>query len=350
MAFHQTSMWDLVKRWLGTFFSAARRFTRRITGRAPGRWVEGSHAEHHSFLFLPMAKTKRSYWLYLPGNYVATRPLPLVVMLHGCKQDAATFASGTRMNELADRESFLVLYPEQRRLANAHRCWNWFDSSAQRAGGEAAVIAGMVREVTETHAVDPGRIYIAGLSAGGAMTSIMASCYGSLFAACAMHSGLMFRAAESVSQATRSMKDGSRASVQDTAREAVAQKDFSFIPALVIQGKGDTVVNPVNADQVVKQCLAMAELAGAGSGPAAESTSMESGGDRLAFEVSDYRRGDLLVSRKVLIEGLGHAWSGGRAGLAFNDPRGPDATRMIWQFFAEFQRSAKNYGGAAGSE
>jgi poly(hydroxyalkanoate) depolymerase family esterase len=330
-------MWQLFKRWLGRLLSVS-----RLIGRPAGRWVEGSHADSHQmFLFFPMPKSKRNYWLYLPGSYSATGALPLVVMLHGCKQDAAAFASGTRMNELADREGFLVLYPEQRRSANAHRCWNWFDSSAQRAGGEAEVIAGMVREVTQTHAVDPGRVYIAGLSAGGAMASIMASCYGNLFAACAVHSGLMFRAAESVSQAARAMRHGSRASTQDTARQALAQKDFSFVPALVIQGTADSVVNPLNADQLVQQFVAIAELADAGNGPVTAVSSDQSGGGRRAYEIFDYRCGDRLLSRKVLIDGLDHAWSGGDGAHPFNDPKGPDATRMIWQFFCAFQRSGQ---------
>jgi poly(hydroxyalkanoate) depolymerase family esterase len=266
-------------------------------------------------------------------------------MLHGCKQDAATFSAGTRMNELADEEGFLVLYPEQRRLANAHRCWNWFDSSAQRAGGEAALIAGMVREVTHSHAVDPDRVYVAGLSAGGAMTSIMASCYGNLFAACAIHSGLMYRAAESVTEATRAMKQGSRASAEAAARQAVAQKEFALVPALVIHGAADNTVNPANANQLADQFVAVAALAG--GSPVTESARNESGGGRYSYELRDYRRGDALFLRQVLVEGLDHAWSGGNADHPFNDPKGPDATRMIWEFFSRFERREQKAGADA---
>ena len=262
-------------------------------------------------------------------------------MLHGCKQDPVTFSSGTRMNQLADQQGFLVLYPEQRRLANAYRCWNWFDASAQKAGGEAALIAGMVREVIATYGVDPSRVYIAGLSAGGAMTSIMASCYGDLFAACAVHSGLMYGAAESVSEATKAMKLGSRASPEKTARQALAQKDFAFVPAMVIHGSQDATVNPVNADQVIEQFMAMSRLTDDGNTALTEFTRSDSGGDRYPYELHDYRRDDLLRLRKVIVKGLDHSWSGGNGEHAFNDPKGPDASRMIWEFFSGFQRSGQ---------
>jgi poly(hydroxyalkanoate) depolymerase family esterase len=335
-------MWHTLKRWLRGIISHARGFALRLVGRPLGHWVEGSYADTNNrslYFFLP--PSKRNYHLYLPRRYSVTRASPMVVMLHGCKQDAATFASGTRMNELADQEGFAVLYPEQRRMANAHRCWNWFDSSAQRGAGEAALIAGMVREVTQSHGIDPARVYIAGLSAGGAMTSIMASCYGNLFAACAVHSGLMYRAAESVSQATRAMQHSSRVSAQDTAREAVAKTNFAFVPVIVIHGTVDSVVNPGNAEQVVQQFIAMAKADGAGSAPLDEFSSTKSPGGRLGFEMWDYRSGDMLLSRKVLINGLDHAWSGGNGAHPFNDPKGPDASRMIWEFFSGFQRNQR---------
>lgn len=333
-------MWQMFKRWLGSLSSIARRLALRLAGRPLGQWVEGSYPEpHRRLFFLSLLQSKRNYHLYLPGKYAAAKQWPLLVMLHGCKQDPVTFSSGTRMNQLADQEGFLVLYPEQRRLANAYRCWNWFDSSAQQSGGEAALIAGMVREVTASYGIDPARVYIAGLSAGGAMTSIMTSCYGKLFAACAVHSGLMYRAAESVSEATRAMKQGSRASPESTARQALAQEDFAFVPAMVIHGTLDGTVSPANADQVVEQFSVMSTLAGDGRTALTEFTRSESGGDRYPYKTHDYRRGDTLLLRKVLVEGLDHAWSGGNGEHAFNDPKGPDASRMIWEFFAALQRN-----------
>jgi len=343
-------MWNAARRWLGEVLSHVREFVLRLAGRPVGRWVEGSYAESNSRIFFFLPQSKRTYHLYLPRRYSANRVAPLVVMLHGCKQDAATFASGTRMNDLADQEGFVVLYPEQKRMANAHRCWNWFDSSAQRGGGEAALIAGMVREVAGTHAIDPSRVYIAGLSAGGAMTSVMASCYGKLFAACAIHSGLMYGAAESVSQASRAMKHSSRASVKETVRQAMSHDGFNFVPALVIHGTADSVVNPENADQVVEQFIAMAAPAGINGAPVAEFATSKAAGGRRGFEIREYRSGDTLLSRKVLVQGLDHAWSGGNGAHPFNDPFGPDASRMIWEFFAEFQRSPQKEKAAANFE
>src|SRR3954468_17165280 len=340
-------MWNTVKRWLGELFSQAREFVLRLAGQPIGRWVEGSYAESNSRVFFFLPQSKRTYHLYLPRRYSLNRAAPLVVMLHGCKQDAATFASGTRMNELADHEGFAVLYPEQKRMANAHRCWNWFDSSAQSGGGEAGLIAGMVREVVRTHAVDPSRVYIAGLSAGGAMTSVMASCYGNLFAACAIHSGLMYGAAESVSQASRAMKHSSRASVKETVRQAISHDGFDFVPALVIHGTADSVVNPENADQVVEQFIAMAAPAGINGAPVAEFATSKAAGGRRGFEIREYRSGDTLLSRKVLVQGLATERGGRNAAHPFNDPFGPDASRMIWEFFSEFQRSQQKEQAAA---
>ena len=330
-------MWQTLKRWLDKLSSISRQLLVRLNFRPSGRWVEGSQRK---LAFFALPQSRRNYYLYVPGRYAATKSWPLLVMLHGCKQDPVTFSSGTRMNQVADQHGFLVLYPEQKRLANVFRCWNWFDSAALRADGEAALIAGIVREVTADYGVDPTRVYIAGISAGGAMTSVMASCYGNLFAACAVHSGLMYRAAESVSAAAKAMKNGSLASPEETARQAIAQKDFAFVPALVIHGNKDGIVNPVNADQVVEQFMAMATLSG-GDAQLTEFASSEHGGGRLPYEIREYRRGDKLLLKQISVEGLDHAWSGGNAEHPFNDPHGPDASRMIWEFFTDFQRSGQ---------
>jgi poly(3-hydroxybutyrate) depolymerase len=143
------------------------------------------------------------------------------------------------------------------------------------------------------------------------------------------------------------MKHGSRASPENTAREALAQKDFAYVPAMVIHGNKDATVSPVNADQVVEQFMAMARLSDDGTGELTEFSSSEHGGDRYPYEIREYRRGDNLLLRKVLVEGLDHAWSGGSGEHAFNDPHGPDASRMIWEFFTDFQRSEQKAPGTA---
>ena len=332
-------MWQLIKLWLTRLFVRARRAGRRITRRPVGFWVRGSHSDPRGTLFLvPFLQPKRDYQLYLPANYKRANETPLVVMLHGCKQDPLTFAEGTRMNQLADRFGFLVLYPEQRRFANSWYCWNWFDSSVQHGGGEAALIAGMVRQISADYAIDAQRIYVAGLSAGAAMTSILASCYGKLFAACAVHSGFMFRAADSLSEVTDVSKRGSRLAPEEAARQAGQQKDFAFVPTIVIHGSKDEVVDVVNAGQVVEQFVAMAKHDDEAEFSVASQQVIPSDGYR--YDIEDYARGGRVLVRKVVVEDMGHAWSGGNPKHPYNDPKGPDASRMIWEFFSGYRRAS----------
>ena len=143
-----------------------------------------------------MVPKSRDYRLYVPRGYVKGKPMPLVVMLHGCKQDPESFAAGTRMNRLADEYGFLVLYPRQSVLANGYSCWNWFDPSTQTRGGEAAIVMAMVDDVRARYSVDAERIYVAGISAGGAFAAILASCYADVFAAAAVHSGFPYGVAD----------------------------------------------------------------------------------------------------------------------------------------------------------
>ena len=175
---------------------------------------------------------------------------PLVCMLHGCTQDAATFAAATRMNDAADRHGFIVVYPQQERRENAQRCWNWFDGRHQaRGAGEPASIAAVVRDLigtTTPWAVDPRRVFVAGLSAGGAMAAVMAAAYPDLFAAVAVHSGLAYRSAGSVRAAFAAMARGAR-EVGEVAGP---------VPSIVIHGSDDRTVAPVNGEQVLAQSMA----------------------------------------------------------------------------------------------
>ena len=330
-------MRQFFKRWLERLFSRTRDLVARGREQRRKGWLEGSYSDPRGTLYyLPLLQPKRDYRLYLPAQYHPTKKRPLVVMLHGCKQDPQTFAESTRMNELADRHGFLVLYPEQRRFANTNYCWNWFDSSVHRGGGEAALIAGMVREITASYAVDEDRVYVAGLSAGGAMTSILASCYGKLFAACAVHSGLMYRAADSVAEATKAMKHGSGTAPAEAARQGMQQEDFDFVPAVVIHGNKDETVDIANADQVVEQFLFMARHGDDAQLAESSNSRTSSGGYR--YDIHDYMRGGRVLLRKVVVEGMDHAWSGGDPKHPFNDPKGPDASLMIWEFFSAHSR------------
>lgn len=297
----------------------------RARPAAAGRWIEGQFEAGHP---VPLA-----YHLYLPAERRRGRR-PLLLMLHGCKQQAREFAAGTRMNRLADRERFLVLYPQQGVRANPLRCWNWFAGATLSGKGESAQIAGLVRDLVERNDVDPQRVYVAGMSAGAAMAQVLAVRHGELFAGCAVHSGLMFGAATSPMRAMQAMRGGAGAVPAKLIAEALRGREHhKRVPTVVIHGLQDRIVNPANAAQVVEQCCALAEY---GVSPAQHIEIRErrwAAGERQCLQM-DYTLGGAVVVRKIMIDGLAHAWSGGDATYAFNDPASPDSSAMIWEFFS----------------
>src|ERR1700677_2520973 len=191
-----------------------------------------------------------AYRLYLPTGSSRRDSLPLIVMLHGCKQDSLSFAGGTRMNALAEEYRCAVLYPEQSKYSNPLRCWNWFESTSLAGQGEAASIAHLIDQVTQRRPLNPRRVYVVGMSAGGAMACLLAVRHSRLFAACAIHSGVMYGAASSPAQALAAMRDGPSPSSIERARQLVGDaREFAVVvPTLVIHGDRDMTVNPVNAD------------------------------------------------------------------------------------------------------
>jgi poly(hydroxyalkanoate) depolymerase family esterase len=312
-------------------------------GAAPGRVVAGTFTDPHGTgRILRRRGRDLGYQLYWPA--AAVRPAaPLLVMLHGCEQDAAAFAGGTRMNAHAERHGVAVLYPEQSRDANPMRCWNWFDAHALAGDGEAALLARLIRHVADHRPVDVDRIYVVGMSAGGAMASVLAARHAALFAGCGVHSGLMFGAAASPLQALDAMRAGPTAAAIERAgrrlREAADAE--GPVPTIVVHGDGDPLVNPVNAARLADQWTARAGAHDGRDGPLVVARERRVDGDGRAYVEQDILRRGRLVFRRVLVEGLGHAWSGGDPDYGFNDAPGPDASRLMLEFLLPQRRPTR---------
>ncbi|WP_416759024.1 alpha/beta hydrolase family esterase [Roseateles sp. So40a] len=276
----------------------------------------------------------RRFRLFRPFGLTPGERVPLIVMLHGCGQDPAGFAASTRMNRLAARERCLVLYPAQSRLANPQRCWNWFDIENGRAQAEAALILAAIDQACVLYPADRSRVVIAGLSAGAGMAALMATTWPERFRAVAMHAGVAPGLATTTASALRAMRGdiASAALGASTAASAASMsstaKPLDWPPLLVIQGTKDAVVAPSNGREALR-------LWAQASGATTERTRTVQRGRRLPMTVVDVGRGRAVNATLVEIEGLGHAWSGGAANASFSDPTGPDATAMIWRFFAK---------------
>ena len=278
----------------------------------------------------------RTYKLFVPPALTG-KPRALVVMLHGCTQDPDDFAAGTGMNEAALEQGFVVLYPAQAQDANPSRCWNWFKHNHQERGrGEPAVIAGMTREVMKAHGIDPRRVYIAGLSAGGAMATIVAAAYPDIFAAVGVHSGLPRGAASSVPEALSVMGSGVAGTGVHTRTRRVDAAPTAPVPTIVFHGDQDRTVHPRNGEQVIAAALG---AAAAGAGAARVEQGRSSQGRRYTRS-THAAEGGAAQAEHWLLHGAGHAWSGGRAAGSYTDAAGPDATREMLRFFFEHPRAS----------
>jgi poly(hydroxyalkanoate) depolymerase family esterase len=265
------------------------------------------------------ANGSRNYKLFVP-SHSQEKPLPLVVMLHGCTQSPDDFAAGTRMNFLAEERNCFVVYPEQPNEANQAKCWNWFRTGdQQRDGGEPSLIAGITRQVMRDYPIDPKRVYVAGLSAGGAAAAIMAATHADLYAAVGIHSGLACGAASDLPSAFAAMRQGGGSKISDGGPP---------VPTIVFHGDRDTTVHPNNGDRIIEQSVKAAGLK-------AKVT------DGRVPHGHAYTRTNLAdadgraVSEHWNVHGAGHAWSGGSPAGSYTDPRGPDATREMLRFFLE---------------
>lgn len=288
-----------------------------------GKSISTPSFQYHTVL---NAAGSRRFKLYVPGGYHG-RPLPLIVMLHGCTQSPEDFAAGTRMNELAEARTFLVAYPEQPKSANPKKCWNWFNAGDQgRDHGEPLLIAELTRQIVRDYAVDRERIYVAGMSAGGAAAAIMGATYPDLYAAVGIHSGLACGAARDIPSAFSAMRQGALAAHRLVRNERI-------VPTIVFHGDRDTTVIPVNGDQVSEQASA-----GVGVWTRVSRGTTPTG---ITFSrTTRYDGKDRSIGEQWVLQGIGHAWSGGSAEGSFTDSRGPDASAEFVRFFLQHRLPA----------
>jgi len=298
--------------------------TSKPTHRAPG---DSSTTQGDFFTAGSFRNTagQRAYKLYVPPG-VNGQARPLVVMLHGCTQDADDFAAGTAMNEAARKQGFYVLYPVQPRETNPQKCWNWFKHNHQQAGkGEPSILADMTRHVIAEYGIDTRRVYVAGLSAGGAMAAILADTYPQLYAAAGVHSGLAAGAAKDLPSALSAMKG---IGVRPGAASGTP------VPTIVFHGDRDSTVHPSNAGAVV------AASAGTDARVQSQRVSGANQGRDSTKRVYTNAQGK-VVAEYWEVHGAGHAWAGGSPKGSYTDLSGPDATQEMLRFFFEHPLAVK---------
>ncbi len=297
-----------------------------------GSWATGTVSNKYG---------ARGYKLWIPAAYTGKTARPLVMMLHGCTQTPDDFAAGTQMNMVAEKNNFLVVYPEQAADANPLKCWNWFDAGHQSRGqGEPSLLAGVVDKVRAGYKVDSRRVFVAGVSAGGAMAVIMGATYPDLFAAIGVHSGLAYKAATTLNEARPAMTRGGAdpAHGGQLAYQAMGNTRH-LMRVIVFQGAQDGAVAPVNADQVITQWMQTNDFIDDGRDNDSVDEKVDntregvtSGGYSYTKHIYNDRTGTPLMEKWIVRE-LKHAWSGGAEGASYTDPGGPSASQEIWRFF-----------------
>jgi poly(hydroxyalkanoate) depolymerase family esterase len=310
-----------------------------------GEWVTGSASN---------AAGSRNYLLWVPSTYDKRKPTALVMLLHGCMQTPQDVAAISGMNLVADKNNFLVVYPEQTREANPLRCWNWFDAKHQeRDSGEPALLAAIIKQVGSTHNLDARRVYVAGISAGAAMAVVMGAAYPDLFSGIGVMAGLGFKAGTTVETGLAAMKQGGPDPKQLglLAFEAMTKgprgKSVRRMPVIVFHGDADPYLSPLNADQVIAQWAKTNDYLDDGKDNASVKAepartfeeSVPGGHDYIRYVYGDHS--DRLLMEKWIVKGLGHAWSGSPAAAPFADPKGPNASAEMWRFFTEASLSSR---------
>ncbi len=330
-------------------WSRLREFVGGLFGRkppAPGTFVAGAKLSWRGFLVTaPLIAPRRDYLAYVParaGSRWDWRRRPLLVLLHGCRQTPEEVAGATRVAQLADDDDLLVLLPRQNPRANAWGCWSWFDPATARGWGETAIVAAQVRALRRRYRVDRRRVFVAGLSSGGALAAVLGLRRPDLVAGVFVHSGIACGAASSPYAALGVLKSGADADVVRIAAAARAATDPRNLPVplLVVQGGADDVVAPINAVHLVRQYLCLnghpaATAGAAGELPPSDASRVETTPAGRTITTSDWSVGARLVARHVQVDALGHAWSGGDERYRYNDANAPDATALLRGFIRE---------------
>jgi poly(hydroxyalkanoate) depolymerase family esterase len=288
------------------------------TTRQPPPLPDGGQFLERSFT---CSAGTRSYKLYVPAK--CERPHGLIVMLHGCKQNPDDFAVGTNMNLVADPHGLLVAYPRQPCSANAASCWNWFDRGHQsRDAGEPAIIAGITQALMSEFGLERPNVYVAGLSAGGAMAAVMVETYPELYAAVGIHSGIAYGAADDLMSAYSAMRGATASSHGNGSRDPYRPR----VRTIVFQGGVDHTVDRSNAARIVAAASGEITLG------TEEILGRSAGGRTYTRKILSDAAGNALVEY-WLIDGSGHAWAGGSPAGSYTDPQGPDASAEIVRFF-----------------
>lgn len=296
-----------------------------LDASSAGQFIAGSYSNQAG---------SRSYKLYIPSGYHG-QALPLMVMLHGCTQSPDDFAAGTRMNAIAEEKQCFVVYPAQTQSANSSKCWNWFNAiDQQRDQGEPSIIAGITRQIISSHHIDASQVYIAGMSAGGAMAVIMGKLYPDLYAAVGVHSGLPYAAAHDLPSALAAMKGGvaGRSAPLKSSRSAsgtTAQQHA--IPVIVFHGDRDTTVHPRNGEKVMAHANPAAAATPGKPEPSVLRGKIPNGH---AYTQTTHQNAEgQIVAEHWVIHGAAHAWSGGSKRGSYTDAKGPDASQEMMRFF-----------------
>lgn len=302
----------------------------------PGQWTQDSFAN---------SAGSRNFYLYVPKSAPSGKPAGVMVMLHGCLQDAASFSRQTGMNYIAEKYGFAVIYPEQTFSDNVMRCWNWFRPENQvHGGGELSIVVGMVNKVIQQTSADARRVFVAGISAGGAMASNLVACHADLFSGAGVHSGLEFKAATSEAEAHSVLKGGSSHDLRQIGIEAAECTGAKVKPLAIVtfHGKADPFVGTVNSDRVIEQFTQTNDLLDDGRDNDSQTTTVINtrretvNGYDTTFET--FGGGGKVRLQKVSIDKLSHAWSGAHEAAQYADVKGPNASEIIWTFLSQTPR------------